>query len=104
MQRSVWESFERKDDYGIMVLADRRFTRKKNQLPKWIAQALNDSDTNLSTDMALATAKSFCVVWRSQLTRDLEGVSIWNIEQLQEYQQQFQKDEMDIDEEDLDLL
>ena len=58
-----------KDDYGIMVLADRRFTRKKNQLPKWIAQALNDSDTNLSTDMALATAKSFCVVWRSQLTR-----------------------------------
>ena len=48
-----------KDDYGIMVLADRRFARKKNQLPKWIAQALNDSDTNLSTDMALATAKSF---------------------------------------------
>ena len=36
--------------------------------------------------------------------KDLEGVSIWNIEQLQEYQQQFQKDEMDIDEEDLDLL
>lgn len=94
-----------KDDYGIMVLADRRFTRKKNQLPKWIAQALNDSDTNLSTDMALATAKKFLrSLAQPTNPKDLEGVSIWNIEQLQEYQQQFQKDEMDIDEEDLDLL
>ncbi|KGQ85306.1 DNA repair helicase RAD3 [Candida albicans P37005] len=94
-----------KDDYGIMVLADRRFTRKKNQLPKWIAQALNDSDTNLSTDMALATAKKFLrSLAQPTNPKDSEGVSIWNIEQLQEYQQQFQKDEMDIDEEDLDLL
>ena len=90
-----------KDDYGIMVLADRRFARKKNQLPKWIAQALNDSDTNLS----LATAKKFLrSLAQPTNPKDLEGVSIWNIEQLQEYQQQFQKDEMDIDEEDLDLL
>lgn len=94
-----------KDDYGIMVLADRRFARKKNQLPKWIAQALNDSDTNLSTDMALATAKKFLrSLAQPTNPKELEGVSIWNIEQLQEYQQQFQKDEMDIDEEDLDLL
>ena len=48
-----------KDDYGIMVLADRRFKNKKNQLPKWIAQALLESDLNLSTDMALAAAKKF---------------------------------------------
>ena len=94
-----------KDDYGIMVLADRRFARKKNQLSKWSAQALSDSDTNLSTDMALATAKKFLrSLAQPTNPKDLEGVSIWNIEQLQEYQQQFQKDEMDIDEEDLDLL
>lgn len=101
-----------KDDYGIMVLADRRFARKKNQLPKWIAQALNDSDTNLSTDMALATAKKFLrSLAQPTNPKDLEGVSIWNIDQLQEYQKQFQKIEeveekefMDIDEEDLDLL
>ena len=74
-------------------------------MPKWIAQALNDSDTNLSTDMALATAKKFLrSLAQPTNPKDLEGVSIWNIEQLQEYQQQFQKDEMDIDEEDLDLL
>lgn len=48
-----------KDDYGIMVLADKRFMKKRNQLPKWISQALLDSDINLSTDMALANAKKF---------------------------------------------
>lgn len=55
--------------------------------------------------MALATAKKFLrSLAQPTNPKDLEGVSIWNIEQLQEYQQQFQKDEMDIDEEDLDLL
>ncbi|KMU82665.1 TFIIH basal transcription factor complex helicase subunit [Coccidioides immitis H538.4] len=48
-----------KDDYGIMVLADRRFQKKRNQLPKWISQNILESETNLSTDMAVATAKSF---------------------------------------------
>ncbi|KAG7664406.1 RAD3 [[Candida] subhashii] len=106
-----------KDDYGIMVLADRRFTRKKNQLPKWIAQALNDSDTNLSTDMALATAKRFLrSLAQPANPKDQEGVSVWNIEQLEEYQKKFEKKEerisevnpdedfMDMDDEDLDLL
>lgn len=48
-----------KDDYGVMVLADRRFARKKSQLPKWIAQGLSDADMNLSTDMAIANTKQF---------------------------------------------
>ncbi|KAL6451547.1 RAD3 General transcription and DNA repair factor IIH helicase subunit XPD [Candida maltosa Xu316] len=101
-----------KDDYGIMVLADRRFSRKKNQLPKWIAQALYDSDTNLSTDMALATGKKFLrSLAQPSNPKDQEGVSVWNLEQLQEHQKQFKKveeveetDLMDIDDEDLDLL
>ncbi|KAK6455927.1 putative transcription initiation factor TFIIH subunit [Scheffersomyces xylosifermentans] len=112
-----------KDDYGIMVLADRRFSRKKNQLPKWIAQALNDSDTNLSTDMALATAKKFLrSLAQPTNPKDQEGVSVWNLEQLEAFQQQQQSklqatvianekenggaedDFMDIDEDDFDLL
>ncbi|ABN68567.1 DNA helicase component of transcription factor b [Scheffersomyces stipitis CBS 6054] len=113
-----------KDDYGIMVLADRRFSKKKNQLPKWIAQALNDSDTNLSTDMALATARKFLrSLAQPANPKDQEGVSVWNIEQLQQFQQQQQmrmealgvakekgngdaaeEDFMDIDDDDLDLL
>ncbi|KAI5955954.1 RAD3 [Candida theae] len=112
-----------KDDYGIMVLADRRFARKKAQLPKWIAQALNDSDTNLSTDMALATAKKFLrSLAQPTNPKDQEGVSVWDVNQLEAYQKQYNQgrvkeeneedgkveeagDEfMDIDEEDIDLL
>lgn len=112
-----------KDDYGIMVLADRRFARKKAQLPKWIAQALNDSDTNLSTDMALATAKKFLrSLAQPTNPKDQEGVSVWDIDQLEAYQKQYNQgrikeeveengkveevgDEfMDIDDEDIDLL
>ncbi|CAN3363540.1 general transcription and DNA repair factor IIH helicase subunit XPD/Rad3p [Diutina catenulata] len=100
-----------KDDYGIMVLADRRFARKKNQLPKWIAQALNDSDTNLSTDVALATAKKFLRTLAQPVNpKDQEGVSVWNYEQLLEYQKLHEKNKpqaaelMDVDDPDLDLL
>ncbi|KAK6199624.1 putative transcription initiation factor TFIIH subunit [Scheffersomyces amazonensis] len=112
-----------KDDYGIMVLADRRFSNKKKQLPKWIAQALNDSDDNLSTDMALATAKKFLrSLAQPTNPKDSEGVSVWNLEQLEAFQKQHQQkqqtaqfdveetkvevqdDFMDIDDDDLDLL
>lgn len=110
-----------KDDYGIMVLADKRFARKKNQLPKWISQALNDADNNLSTDMALATAKEFLrSLAQPANPKDQEGVSVWSLEQLQEFQKQQKRvtgvddanteandakyDFMDIDDEDFDLL
>lgn len=107
-----------KDDYGIMVLADRRFSRKKNQLPKWIAQALNDSDTNLSTDMALATAKKFLrSLAQPTNPKDQEGVSVWNEVQLLEYQKLHEQKEVEkitevkvaddfveIDDDDFDLL
>lgn len=114
-----------KDDYGIMVLADRRFKNKKGQLPKWIAQALYDSDTNMSTDMALASAKKFLRnLSQPSNPQDQEGVSVWNLEQLEAHQRQQQnntdrpgvepkakKDEepqdddfMDIDDADLDFL
>lgn len=112
-----------KDDYGIMVLADRRFARKKNQLPKWIAQALYDSDTNLSTDMALANAKKFLrSLAQPTNPKDSEGVSVWDLQQLEEHQRQQQKkmdkrieddvdvedkgedDFMDLDDADLEFL
>lgn len=81
-----------KDDYGIMVLADRRFKNKKGQLPKWIAQALYDSDTNMSTDMALATAKKFLRnSAQPSNPKDAEGVSVWSLEQLEEFQRQQQR-------------
>lgn len=78
-----------KDDYGIMVLADRRFKNKRNQLPKWISQALYEADTNLSTDMALANARKFLRnLAQPSNPKDQEGVSVWDLGRLHEYQSQ----------------
>lgn len=76
-----------KDDYGVMVLADRRFSRKKHQLPKWIAQGLSDADLNLSTDMAIANTKQFLRTMAQPTDpKDQEGVSVWNYQQLLNFQ------------------
>ncbi|QLL34925.1 hypothetical protein HG536_0H03000 [Torulaspora globosa] len=78
-----------KDDYGVMVLADRRFSRKRNQLPKWISQGLSDADLNLSTDMAIANAKQFLRTMAQPTDpKDQEGVSVWRYEELLQYQQE----------------
>ncbi|OWB72763.1 hypothetical protein B5S31_g2485 [[Candida] boidinii] len=100
-----------KDDYGVMVMADRRFARKKNQLPKWIAQGLLDSDINLSTDMAIASAKKFLrTLAQPTDPKDQEGLSVWNIDQLIAFQKEQSRsykndldemDNMDIDEDEI---
>lgn len=50
-----------KIDYGLMLLADSRYSRydKRSKLPKWILQFLGDGQLNLSTDMALGHVKKF---------------------------------------------
>ncbi|KAK9450688.1 uncharacterized protein V1518DRAFT_411444 [Limtongia smithiae] len=78
-----------KDDYGIMVLADKRFSKKRNQLPKWINQALMDSDINLSTDMAIAAAKKFLRTMAQPTNpKDQEGISVWSMGDLLKIQEQ----------------
>ena len=74
-----------KDDYGIMILADRRFQKKRNQLPKWINQALMDGETALSTDMATASAKRFLRRMAQPPSEKDRGISTWTLEQLQEH-------------------
>lgn len=95
-----------KDDYGIMVLADRRFQRKKNQLPKWIAQAMLDSETGLSTDMAVGTAKKFLRTIAQPLSdKDQEGHSTWSMKDLERHQrlQKAEERERFGDMEDVDM-
>ncbi|KAK9240259.1 hypothetical protein V1525DRAFT_395471 [Lipomyces kononenkoae] len=78
-----------KNDYGIMVLADKRFARKRNQLPKWINQAILDSDVNLSTDMAVASAKKFLRTMAQPTNpKDQEGVSVWSLGDLLKVQEE----------------
>ncbi|KAI9750463.1 MAG: DNA-dependent ATPase of the nucleotide excision repair factor 4 complex [Candelina submexicana] len=77
-----------KDDYGIMVLADRRFGKKRTQLPKWINQALLESDSNVSTDQAIASAKKFLRTMAQPFRqRDQEGVSTWSKADLMRHQE-----------------
>ncbi|EDO18460.1 hypothetical protein Kpol_1032p54 [Vanderwaltozyma polyspora DSM 70294] len=81
-----------KDDYGVMVLADRRFSRRRNQLPKWIAQGLSDADLNLSTDMAIANTKQFLRTMAQPTNpKDQQGVSVWNYEELLQHQQEVER-------------
>ncbi|KAK9471702.1 uncharacterized protein V1510DRAFT_419386 [Dipodascopsis tothii] len=83
-----------KDDYGIMVLADKRFSKKRGQLPKWINQALMDADINLSTDMAVAAAKKFLrTMAQPSDIKDQEGVSVWSMDDLLQIQQQQKAEE-----------
>ena len=50
-----------KSDYGLMVLADKRYGRsdKRGKLPKWINQAILESNVNLSADMAVQLGRRF---------------------------------------------
>ncbi|KAL2823351.1 hypothetical protein BDW59DRAFT_148754 [Aspergillus cavernicola] len=83
-----------KDDYGVMVLADRRFQKKRNQLPKWISQALLESETNLSTDMAVATAKNFLRTMAQPFkAKDQEGISTWSLADLERHRQKQTQEE-----------
>lgn len=77
-----------KDDYGVMVLADRRYQKKRSQLPKWISQAMLESETNLSTDMSVATAKNFLRTMAQPFkAKDQEGVSTWSLADLERHKQ-----------------
>ncbi|KAE8375189.1 hypothetical protein BDV26DRAFT_268418 [Aspergillus bertholletiae] len=77
-----------KDDYGVMVLADKRFQKKRTQLPKWISQAMLESETNLSTDMAVATAKNFLRGMAQPFkAKDQDGISTWSLADLERHRQ-----------------
>jgi DNA excision repair protein ERCC-2 len=84
-----------KDDYGIMVLADRRFAKKRNQLPKWIAQALPDAEASLSVDQAVATAKAFLKSMSVPYPAKLqEGISTWDENDLKKHKAKVQEEEI----------
>ncbi|KAE8366070.1 hypothetical protein BDV27DRAFT_95904 [Aspergillus caelatus] len=77
-----------KDDYGVMVLADKRFQKKRTQLPKWISQAMLESETNLSTDMAVATAKNFLRGMAQPFkAKDQDGISTWSMADLERHRE-----------------
>ena len=78
-----------------MVLADKRFQKKRTQLPKWINQALLESDTALSTDMAVASAKKFLRTMAQPFrARDQEGISTWSIRDLEKHKEKMEEEKI----------
>jgi len=80
-----------KDDYGIMVLADRRFQKKRSQLPRWIADEILEGQTGLSTDAAVGMAKKFLRGIAQPLPIAVEGVGVkgkdsWDLKTLESFQ------------------
>uniref|UniRef100_A0A803L7Y4 DNA 5'-3' helicase n=1 Tax=Chenopodium quinoa TaxID=63459 RepID=A0A803L7Y4_CHEQI len=55
----VGRGIQSKADYGIMIFADKRYSRhdKRSKLPGWILSHLRDAYLNMSTDMALHIAR-----------------------------------------------
>ena len=50
-----------KNDYGLVIFADARYSKedKRSKLPVWIQQFMTDAHSNLSTDVAMAAARTF---------------------------------------------
>nr|CAD7442504.1 unnamed protein product [Timema bartmani] len=75
-----------KTDYGIMIFADKRFSRsdKRSKLPKWIQEHLKDSYCNLSTEEAVQILKRWLRQMAQPFSReDQLGISLLTIDQLQ---------------------
>ncbi|PWN51957.1 putative RAD3-DNA helicase/ATPase [Violaceomyces palustris] len=73
-----------KTDYGLMVFADKRFARadKRSKLPRWIAQYIKDTHSNLSTDMAIVESKLFIRTMGQPYPEGKNGVSLWDLEDI----------------------
>jgi DNA excision repair protein ERCC-2 len=75
------------------VLADRRFQRKRNQLPRWIADEIGEGQTGLSTDAAVGMAKKFLRTIAQPLGEAAraggeagKGKDSWTLDELEAFQ------------------
>lgn len=75
-----------KTDYGIMIFADKRFSRqdKRTRLPKWIQEHLTDNYCNLSTEECMQISRRWLRQMAQPFTReDQLGVSLLTLAQLE---------------------
>ncbi|XP_041467884.1 general transcription and DNA repair factor IIH helicase subunit XPD-like [Lytechinus variegatus] len=82
----VGRALRGKTDYGIMVFADKRYSRadKRGKLPRWIQEYMKDSVLNLSTEEAVQISKRFLRQMAQPFKReDQLGMSLLTLEQLE---------------------
>ncbi|KAJ6647866.1 General transcription and DNA repair factor IIH helicase subunit XPD, partial [Pseudolycoriella hygida] len=68
----VGRAIRGKTDYGIMIFADKRFSRqdKRSKLPKWIQEHLTDNYCNLSTEESMQIARRWLRHMAQPFTRE----------------------------------
>lgn len=87
-----------KNDYGLMVLADKRYARpeKRSKLPGWIASSIGPAQINLSTDMAVQLARQFFRQMAQPFpTSDQIGFSLLGKDELEAVQRKAEEDHWD---------
>lgn len=80
-----------KTDYGIMIFADKRFSRqdKRSKLPKWIQEHLTDGYCGLSTEEAMQLSRRWLRQMAQPFTReDQLGVSLLTLAQLEQMERE----------------
>jgi len=78
-----------KADYGVMIFADQRYNRKskREKLPQWVREAMEESNLNVSTDEAVANVKQFLRNMAQPLDRESQlGVTLWTLEHVSKRQ------------------
>nr|AIL94188.1 DNA-repair protein complementing XP-D cells [Brachionus koreanus] len=83
----VGRALRGKNDYGIMCFADKRFAKadKRQKLPKWIRDYLQDCDCNLSIEEAMSKSKRWLKQMAQPLThKEQLGISLLNEELLEQ--------------------
>ncbi|KAM0684288.1 TFIIH/NER complex ATP-dependent 5'-3' DNA helicase subunit [Mitosporidium daphniae] len=74
-----------KKDYGVMILADKRYARadQRQKLPLWMGRAMPDSQNGLCTDSALSLIRKFFKGIAQPLPREAQlGSSLWTEEDI----------------------
>ncbi|KRX94010.1 TFIIH basal transcription factor complex helicase XPD subunit, partial [Trichinella pseudospiralis] len=85
----VGRALRNKTDYGLMIFADKRYSRsdKREKLPKWIQEQLSASNLDLSIEEALQISKRWLRTMAQPFTQnDQLGISMLNQKQITDEQ------------------
>merc|ERR1712048_290892 len=82
----VGRALRGKTDYGVMVFADKRYSKsdKRGKLPAWIQEHLQSAHLNLSVDEAVHVCRDFLRRMAQPFTQeDQLGCSLLTLAQLE---------------------
>eukprot|EP00116_Pleurobrachia_bachei_P000293 sb/3460555/ len=84
-----------KSDYGIMIFADKRYSRadKRGKIPRWIQDHLGDGVSSLATDEAVQMVKGFLRKMAQPFPQEAQiGLSMLTHEQVRRLEEKYEKE------------